>query len=718
MTEDPTPSASRRLVTRRIHSQNLTDAYAWLRNKESVEVIDHLKAENRHVDARMRDTEALQKVLFDEIKGRMDEVDRSVPIQVGPFLYYYRHREGFQYSVYCRCPSTVLAGLEGEASDYFPDAPDGEQILLDLNEHAADGGYLGLGVFKVSPDHRLLAYSLDRDGSESYEIFFKDLETGEAAAKSLPGTAGSAEWLNDSRTLIYTTRDAAHRPYRAFSHRLGSAPADDRLLFEETDERYFLSLYKTRSRRFVVLNLGTHTTTEVHVLDADEADELAFSLVAPRRDDIEWTLDHRGDWFYLVTNRDAADYRVLTVPVASPTVEGADGELKADELLAERPGTVIEELACFADHLVLNVRRDGLKGLEIRRFSADAPPRLGAAVPVPFDEVVYTVSLLGNAELETGTLRFSYASFLTPPSVFDLDMESHERLLRKQDRVDGFDPSRYVCERLTVTAADGAEIPVSMIRPKEAPSDGTAPLLLYGYGSYGTTIEPRFSLSRPSLLDRGIGFAIAHVRGGGARGRSWYEAGKLAHKERTFSDFETVAEALIERGYTCKRRLMMRGGSAGGMLVGAVLNRRPDLFHAAVAEVPFVDVLSTMLDPTLPLTVIEYGEWGNPTEDPEAFDTIRAYSPYDNVGARAYPHLLVTAGLHDPRVQYWEPAKWVAKLRELKTDANLLLLRTDMGSGHGGASGRYDALEQEAFKCAFLLKALASERADDGALKD
>ena len=692
-----------------MHGHTLTDPYGWLRERDAAEVLDHLKAENLHTEQCMKGTEALQEELFQEIKQRLDEEDRSFPVRLGPYLHYYKHRPGEQYAVYCRCPATVLDALDDAAPDAFPEEPDGEEILLDLNQEAEPGGFLSLGIFRVSPDHNLLAYSLDRDGSESYEIFFKDLKTGERLAETIPGTAGSAEWLNDSRTLIYSTRDASHRPYRALSHRLGEPVSADRLLFEEPDERFYLSLDKTRSFRFVILDLGTHTTSELHLLDADRFEDpaLGFAMLAPRRDGIEWEVDHRGGHLFLGTNLDAADFRLLTVSVADAHVD------KAQELLPERPGTVLEHVACFSDHLVLNVRRDGLRGLEIYPFTpsdGSALPGLGDAAAVEFDEPVYTVSLTGNAELETQVLRFSYASFLTPPSVFDLDMETGERKLRKQDRVEGFDPTRYACERFTVSAPDGAEIPVSLVRPKGSPMDGSAPLLLYGYGSYGSCIEPRFSLARPSLLDRGISFVIAHVRGGGARGRAWYEAGKLAHKTRTFEDFEAVAEALIERSYTNPSKLLIRGGSAGGMLVGAVLNRRPDLFHAALAEVPFVDVLNTMLDPTLPLTVIEYGEWGNPTDDADAFGQIRSYSPYDNVEAGAYPHLLVTAGLNDPRVQYWEPAKWVAKLRALKTDDNLLMLKTDMGSGHGGASGRYDALRQEAFKCAFFVRALATER--------
>ncbi len=689
----PTPTADRRPHTIHLHGHSLTDDYFWLRRRESQEVLDHLTAENAFTESMMASAEALQQEIYGEMRARMPEDDCSVPVRLDDFLYYHRTEKDKQYSIYCRRKDSEDAE---------------EEILLDLNQIAGEGGFLRLGVYRVSPDHRYLAYSLDRDGSEQYVLRIKDLDSGSDLPEQFVNTAHSAEWVGDGETLIYTTRNAAHRPYRAFSHRLGEDPDQDLLLFEEGDERFFLSVEKTRSRRFIILRLGTHTMTELHVLDTQRL-EAGFTLLAARRPNVEFSADHHGDRFLMLTNLGAADFRLMEVPL---------GDLRESawrEVLAERPKLVLEDLACFSRFLVLEVRRNGLRGLEIYTLDGSSERcRLQAQEPtlVSFDQPAYTVRLAGNVNFESPWLRFVFSSFVTPRSVFDYHMESGERKLLKREEVVAFNSEDFVSERLFATAQDGESVPISVVRKKDVALDGNAPLLLYGYGSYGTCIEPRFSSARLSLLDRGVIYAIAHIRGGGAFGRGWYEAGKLEHKAATFSDFEAAAELLIRDRHTCPRKLMIRGASAGGLLIGAVINRRPELFHAALAEVPFVDVLNTMLDPTIPLTVIEFDEWGNPGEDEEAFRVISSYSPYDNLKPTAYPHLLVTAGLHDPRVQYWEPAKWVAKLRSTKRDENVLLLKTDMVSGHGGASGRFDALEQEAFKYAFLLRALETDRVD------
>ena len=508
-------------------------------------------------------------------------------------------------------------------------------------------------------------------------------------------------WAADSLTFFYVELDAASRPYRVRRHRLGTDAAADPVVFEEPDERFFVDLLPTRSRRYIRLTLGSHTTTELHVLDAHDPEQPPF-LLAGRQQNVELRFDHSGDHFYLISNQEALNFRLFRVPIANPSRESWE------ELLPHDSEVELVAVDAFAGHLAIYERRLGLRGYRILDLSS------GAWHQIPFDEAVYTVAPEGNAEFHTATLRFQYSSPLVPPSVYDYDMATGSRRLLKRTAVlGGFDPELYTTERAFAPAADGVAIPISLVYRRDLRRDGSAPLLLYGYGSYGVSIEARFSPARLSLLERGMVFAIAHIRGGGELGRGGYESGKLVHKSNTFGDFEAAAEFLIAGGYTSSRRLVIRGGSAGGLLIGAVLNRRPELFHAALAEVPFVDVVNTMLDASLPLTVIEYEEWGDPAS-PEVLARLLGYSPYDNVKAQDYPHLLVTAGFNDPRVMYWEPAKWVARLRATKTDDNLLLLRMDMGTGHGGASGRYDAFREEAIKLAFLIDVLGRERRDSG----
>jgi oligopeptidase B len=664
------------------------DPYAWLRRRDEESVRAYLEAENAYCEYWLEDSKPLAEAIYGEIVGRLQEDDTTVPFRRDEFFYYERTVKGGQYPMLCR--------RHGEAGE--------ERVLLDPNALSL-GGYLAVRAMTPSPDHRLLGYAVDEKGDERYSLRVKDLDSGEllGLGPGLHDLAPTMAWSSDGRTLFYVELDAASRPFRVRRHTLGQADTvADPVVFEEADERFFVELAPTRSRRFIRLTLGSHTTSELHVLDAD-APELPPFLLAGRQQDVELRFDHHGDFFYILSNEGALNFRLLRAPVADPRRESWA------QILPHDPEIELLGLDLFAGHLALYDRHLGLRGIRILDLDGGEWHRIA------FDEAVYTVFAEGNAEFETGTLRFQYSSPLTPPSVYDYDLVSRGRRLLKRTVVKGdFDPSLYTTERAYATAADGAAIPLSLVYRRDLVRDGSAPLLLYGYGSYGVAIEARFSPARLSLLERGIVFAIAHIRGGGELGRGGYEAGKLAHKANTFGDFERAAESLIAGGYTSSRRLLIRGGSAGGLLIGAVLNRRPELFHAALAEVPFVDVVNTMLDASLPLTVIEYEEWGNPAS-PEVLARLLGYSPYDNVKEQAYPHLLVTAGFNDPRVMYWEPAKWVARLRAHKRDANLLLLRMDMGSGHGGASGRYDAFREEAVKLAFLIEVLGRERQDGAA---
>jgi len=567
-------------------------------------------------------------------------------------------------------------------------------VLLDLNRLAAGHEYFRMGAFEVSPDHRLLAYSVDTSGAESFTVFLKDLTTGELLPETIERTSPAAAWANDSRTLFYIVLDDARRPCRLLRHRVGSNPVEDMLVHFEPDEAFFLDINRTRSQRFLVLDLTSHATSEVRYASADHPEE-GFRLVEPRRHGIEYSLTHHGDRFYLVTNDDAPNFRLVSTPVDDP------GRANWSAVLPYRPEIKLDSAEAFESHLVIWEREDGLRRLRVLELAS------GAEHMIPFPEPVYTVRAYENLEFATAVFRFSYTSLVTPNSVVDYDMAQRTWTVRKQTEVlGGYDPSGYRSERLFAGAPDGTRVPVSLVYRLPLERDGRRPLLLQGYGSYGYSFDPAFSSNLLSLLDRGWVVAIAHVRGGEEMGRAWYEDGKLLHKRNTFTDFIAAAEHLVAEGYTSADRLAINGGSAGGLLMGAVTNLRPDLFKAVLAEVPFVDVVNTMLDATLPLTVIEYDEWGNPN-DPNYYEYMRSYSPYDNVASKDYPHILVTAGLNDPRVAYWEPAKWTARLRARKTDRNRLLLRINMGAGHGGASGRYDYLREVAFKYAFLLDVVA-----------
>jgi oligopeptidase B len=670
------PVAPKKPKTLTLHGDSREDPYFWLRERDNPEVIAYLEAENAFAEAFMKDTEDLQKSLFEEMRARIKETDLSVPARDGEFWYYTRTVEGLQYPIHCRQRGSLDAS---------------ETVLLDLNELASGSPYFALGSFKVSPDHALLAYSEDRRGNEKFTLRVKDLTTGDLRPDMVPEVTYGVTWAEDGRHLFYATMDESERPNRIWRHELGTPAASDTLIFEETDIKFSVSLGKTRSRTFILFASSSTTTSEIRFLPADQPlhEPVVF---AARRPGIEYGLDHHDNRFFVHTNDGARNFRVLTTPVDAIAPENWV------EFIPARDDVKVDDLDLFTDHLVVHERREGLQQMRIYRF-ADR-----TFTDVRFPESVYGYWAGENPEFNTDRYRFVYTSLTTPRSVFDLVLTDGRWELQKQYEVlGGFKSENYQAERLFATAPDGTRVPISLVYRRGFTQDGSAPMYLTGYGSYGSSFDPYFSSNRLSLLDRGFVYAIAHIRGGEEMGRPWYEDGKLLKKRNSFTDFIACAEHLVAEKYTSPGKLAVQGGSAGGLLMGAVLNLRPDLFGAMVADVPFVDVLSTMLDPTLPLTTSEYEEWGNP-EEKESYAYMRTYSPYDNVTAQKYPPLLVTAGLNDPRVQYWEPAKWVARLRQLKTDQNPLILKTNMAAGHAGASGRYDYLKEIALEFAFIFK--------------
>jgi oligopeptidase B len=673
------PSAPRKPAVLTHRGDDRVDDWYWLREKTDPEVIQYLEEENAYTKAATAHTEPLQEELFAEIKARILETDLSAPIPWGGWLYYSRTEEGQQYSIFCR--------KQGEAGT--------EQILLDQNLLAEGHDYFAIGVQAVSPDHRLLAYATDIDGSEKYQLRFRDLSTGQDLEDQIADVYYGQAWASDNRTFFYVRPDHAMRPHQVWRHTLGAPTADDVLVYQEDDERFFLGVDRSRSGAFLMITSGSKTTTEIRFLPADQIDA-ELTVLHPKEQGLEYDAEDHIDRFYIVTNADGAEnFKLMETPVTSP------GRPSWTEVVPHRPDVKLDGIDVFAGHIALYERTEGLRRIAILPFDG------AESHVIDQPETVYTASAGANLEFETSTLRYGYTSLVTPASVYDYDLASRQRTLVKQQPVLGdFSPDHYDSERVWAKADDAELIPVSLLYKKGLVRGGQAPCLLYGYGSYEHSIDPSFSSVRLSLVDRGFVFAIAHVRGGGEMGRRWYENGKLLKKKNTFTDFVACAEHLINEGYTTRDRLVARGGSAGGLLMGAVTNLRPDLFRAVVAEVPFVDCLTTMLDASLPLTIPEYEEWGNPETDGETYEYMRSYSPYDNVEMKDYPALLVTAGLNDPRVSYWEPAKWVAKLRANKTDDNLLLLKTEMGAGHGGPSGRYDAWKDEAFVYAFMLEAV------------
>ena len=656
-----------------IHGVTLVDPYFWLREKNNPEVKAYLEAENAYTETVMRPTEGLQATLYKEMIGHIKETDANVPYHLGDYFYYSRTEQGKQYPIYAR----KRGNLEAK-----------EEVTLDMNELAKGLKYLGLGAYVVSDDGNYLAYTTDTTGYRQYTLQVKDLRTGQLLPEKIE-RVGSVMWATDNKTLFYSTEDAVtKRSDKFFRHTLGSNKSD--LIYEDKDELFDVYGGRTRDRKMIFIISGSKTSTEYRYIPADKPGDTP-KVILPREADHEYSVDHRGDLFYIRTNQGAQNFRLVTAPVSDPSKKNWK------ELIAHRPAVKLDDIDLFSDHMVVTELENGLQQLRILDLKNNKSHR------VEFPEPVYSASVENNPEFNTRTLRFRYQSLVTPNSVFDYNMDTKTRVLMKQTEVPGgFDKANYKSERIFATASDGTQIPISVVYRRGIKLDGMNPTLLYGYGSYGISIDPTFSSNRLSLLDRGVVYAIAHIRGGGELGEPWRDAGRMMSKRNTFTDFITSAEHLIKQKYTSSDRLVIQGGSAGGMLVGAVVNMRPDLFKAAIAQVPFVDILNTMLDATLPLTTSEYIEWGNPNEK-AAFEYMKSYSPYDNIKAQDYPAMLIKVSLNDSQVPYWEGAKFAARLRATKTDNNVLLLKTNMGAGHGGSSGRYDALHEIAFDYAFML---------------
>jgi oligopeptidase B len=700
--EQGPPVAPRRPTILEAHGDRRVDDWFWLRHRDDPEVLPHLRAENAFTERQTAHLDGLRESLFTEIKARIVETDLSVPVRKGPWWYYERTVEGRDYAIHCRLPVDG-AGNETSAPPSLPsEAGPDEHVLLDENVLAETHGYLDVANLAVSPGHTRLAYATDTTGDEHFTLRVRDLRSGEDLADIIEGTSYGVAWANDDTTIFYTRPDAANRPHELWSHRVGSPADEDRLVLEEADERFHLGVGRTKDGEWVVVEMHSRVTSEIWVIPAAQpgADP---TVVEPRTQGVEYGLEHHRGAFLLLTNDDAENFRVVATPAHNPSRQ------TWRELIPHRADVRIEGLDVFARHVVSYERREGMPRIRVISLPEDSP-RWDRELPegylVPCPETPSASWGGPNPEFTSRTLRYEYSSLVTPRSVYDLDLDGAASLLRKRQPVlGGYDPAAYSTERAWATAPDGTEVPLSIVCRRDLRRDGTAPCLLYGYGSYEYSIDPVFSSLRLSLLDRGFVFAIAHVRGGGELGRRWYEDGKLLAKPNTFTDFVACARTLVEDRWTAPDRLVARGGSAGGLLVGAVANLAPELFRAMVAEVPFVDCLSTMLDDTLPLTVIEWEEWGNPGADPAVYKVMKEYSPYDNVQATRHPDLLVTAGLEDPRVGYWEPAKWVQKLR-VESPGGRVLLKTELDAGHAGPSGRYEAWREEAFVLAFVLDAV------------
>jgi oligopeptidase B len=672
------------------HGVTRVDDYYWMRDDErdDPEVLAHLEAENAYTDAVMEGTEALQKELFEEMKGRLEQDDASVPYLSRGFWYYTRFEEGKEYPIYCRKKGSMEAD---------------EQIIIDANVRAEGQSYYNLGDIDVSESGDLIAYTEDTLSRRIYTIRFKNLETGEDLPDVIEGTTGGVTWAANDTHVFYMKRDEKTlRSFQVWRHTLGTPTANDALVYQEDDETFSTYAYLSRSREYVIVASSSTLTDEARVIDV-ATPEATPTVFLPREVGHEYGVDHALGRFFVRTNKDALNFKLMSAPP----------ETTADmstwtEVVPHREDVYLSRFVTFDGHLVLHERVDGMTTLRVKPWDASKPEHT-----IAFDDGAYFVYPSANPDPKTTTLRFGFQSMTTPRSTYDYDMETRERTLLKQDKVlGGFDPADYVSERIMVTARDGAQVPVSLVHRKDLDRSKPAPLYQYGYGSYGASMEPYFGMSRLSLLDRGFIFAIAHIRGGQEFGRKWYDDGKMLRKMNTFNDFIDVSKHLIAKGYTAPDQLIISGGSAGGLLVGAVMNMAPELYAAVVANVPFVDVVTTMLDESIPLTTFEYDEWGNPNEK-VYFDYMLSYSPYDNVEAKDYPNVLVITGLHDSQVQYWEPMKWVAKLRARKTDSNLLLFSVDMEAGHGGASGRFKRFEETALEYAFLLKVLGRAGVDD-----
>ncbi len=659
-----------------IHDHTRIDNYYWLNERENPEVISYLEKENAYRDEMMKETKEFQEDLYEEIIGRIKQTDMSVPYLSNGYYYYTRYEEGKEYPLYCR----KKGNTEAE-----------EEIMLNVNELASGYAYYNIGGLSVSPDNKIICFGVDTLSRRIYTLHFKNLETGEISEESINGTTGQAAWAEDNKTIFYTVKDQETlRPFQVYRHKPGQAQSKDELIYQEDDETFTCAVYKTKSEKYLMIGSWATLSNEYRFLDANDP-EGEFRIVQPRIRELEYSVNHYEDKFYIVTNFEAKNFRLMETSVKNPGIENWK------EVIPHRSDILLNSIEIFKNYLVVSERKDGLTQLRVRPWTG------GPEYYIDFGEEAYTTYVSTNREFDTDVLRYGYTSLTTPNSVYDFHMSTRERKLLKQQEVIGdFDPANYETKRLYATVDDGTEIPISMVYRKDIPENGKNPLLLYGYGSYGMTIDPGFSSVRLSLLDRGFIFAIAHVRGSQVYGRQWYEDGKFLKKKNTFTDFIDCAEFLLEENYTDKDHLYAMGGSAGGLLMGAVVNMAPELFNGVIAAVPFVDVVTTMLDESIPLTTGEFDEWGNPKEK-KYYEYMLSYSPYDNVVAQDYPNMLVTTGLHDSQVQYWEPAKWVAKLRELKTDDNLLLLYTNMETGHGGASGRFQRHRETAMEYAFLL---------------
>jgi len=684
------PAAPKRPHTFSHHGQDRVDDYAWLKDenwqeamrdpsKLNADIRAYLEAENAHTETWSDGNKNLRAELMAEMRGRIKEDDSTVPAPDGDYDYFTRYETGGQYPVFARL-----------------DESGAESILLHGDKEADGQSFFRVGTCTHSPDHTRLAYAVDLNGSERFEVKVRDLESGTDLSDTITDAKGDVVWANDGETLFYTILDDNHRPYRIMRHKVGNTVEKDTVIYEEKDPGFFLGLGKSQSGKFIEISTHDHTTSEVHLLDADDpAGDLC--TVAPRDTDVEYEIAHIGDRLFINTNADGAvNFKIVEAPLDTP------GRNNWTDVVPHQPGCLIRNILEFKDYLVRLERIDGLPRIMVRHVES------GEEYPIAFDEEVYDLGLVPGYEFDTEILRFTYTSMTTPRRTYDFNMTDQSRELRKEQEVpSGHDSADYVTRRLMATSHDGAEVPITLLYQKDTPVDGSAPTLLYGYGSYGMSMPASFSTNRYSLVDRGYIYAIAHIRGGTEKGYGWYLDGKLQKKKNTFLDFIASAEHLIKEGFSSAGHIAIHGGSAGGMLVGACANMRPDLWGVVVGEVPFVDVLTTMCDKDLPLTPPEWPEWGNPLESQEAYDYIRSYSPVDNVSAQDYPPIMVTAGLTDPRVTYWEPAKWTAKLRALKTDNNPLYFRTNMDAGHAGAAGRFDRLEEVALVYAFLLEVMA-----------
>jgi oligopeptidase B len=663
-----------------LHGNTRVDNYFWLNERDNPAVLEYLNKENEYTDHILKDNKELQEKLYQEIIGRIKQTDMSVPYKENGYFYYTRHEEGKEYPVYCRKKENLDAA---------------EEIILNVNEMAKGYDYYAVGGLSVSPDNKLLAYGVDTVSRRLYTLRIRNLETGETLPDEISNTIGSSTWAADSKTLFYSLKDSnTLRPFKILRHFLGLPGEKDVLVYEEEDETYDAYVYKTKSKEYIIIALASTLSSEYRFLKADDPAG-SFRVFHPREKELEYDIDHFENRFFIRTNLDAKNFRLMETPVTNTSKSAWK------EVIAHRDTVLLESFELFKEYMVLDERINGLTRLRVIRMQDKKE------YYIDLREQAYTAWFSANPEFSTELLRFGYSSLTTPNSTFDFNMKTKESvLLKRQEVVGDFNPDRYFSERIFATAGDGSKIPVSLVYRKGIKKDGSNPLLLYGYGSYGFTTDPYFSSVRLSLLDRGFIYAIAHVRGEQIMGRSWYDDGKLLKKKNTFTDFIDCAEFLIKANYTSAEKLMAYGGSAGGLLVGAVVNMKPELFKGVIAAVPFVDVVTTMLDESIPLTTSEYDEWGNPNEKVD-YDYMLSYSPYDNVEKKAYPNMLVTTGLHDSQVQYWEPAKWVAKLRDMKTDDNLLLLYTNMETGHSGASGRFETHRETALEYAFLLKLMA-----------